>query len=173
MNYTPTDIPFTIAFCLSGEQLLMLYRYRTPNQYKWNGVGGKLHPGESKEEAIARELREETGFELEQATSIDYTGIVSWARPEDKGNGNKGMYAFVVEFPEDIMPWYTTEIPEGILEWKAVDWVLDKTNHDVVSNIPHFLAPMLLSRKPSHYHCLYEEQKNGDWVCYAVEQSEL
>lgn len=46
---------------------LMLLRNKKPhdvNAGKWLGVGGKFLPGESPEECLVREVREETGFSL-------------------------------------------------------------------------------------------------------------
>ena len=50
-------------------EYLMLHRVKKKNdvnQDKWIGVGGKFEPGESPEECLLREVREETGFCLER-----------------------------------------------------------------------------------------------------------
>ena len=43
------------------------------NKGKWLGVGGKLENGETPEECLRREVREETGYEL---NSFEYRGLV-------------------------------------------------------------------------------------------------
>ncbi|MBM7663112.1 ADP-ribose pyrophosphatase YjhB (NUDIX family) [Bacillus mesophilus] len=40
-------IPYTICFIKKNEELLMLYRMKSPNLHKWNGVGGKIEIGEN------------------------------------------------------------------------------------------------------------------------------
>ena len=48
-----------------GEEYLMLYRNKKKNDLnagKWVGVGGKFEEGESPEECLFREVREETGL---------------------------------------------------------------------------------------------------------------
>lgn len=45
------------------------------NSGKWIGVGGKFEEGESPDDCLIREVREETGFEL---TSYRLRGIVTF-----------------------------------------------------------------------------------------------
>ena len=47
------------------REYLMLYRNKKkddPNEGKWIGVGGKFEPGETPDECMLREVREETGL---------------------------------------------------------------------------------------------------------------
>jgi len=49
----------------AGREYLMLYRNKKeqdPNEGKWIGVGGKFEPGETPDECMLREVREETGL---------------------------------------------------------------------------------------------------------------
>ena len=57
---------------------LMLHRIKKEhdvNQGKWIGVGGKFERGESPEECLIREVREETGFRL---TGSLFRGILTF-----------------------------------------------------------------------------------------------
>ena len=57
---------------------LMLHRVKKKNDVnhdKWIGVGGKFEDGESPEECLLREVREETGFTL---TNYRYRGIITF-----------------------------------------------------------------------------------------------
>ena len=50
------------------REYLMLYRNKKkddPNEGKWIGVGGKFEPGETPDECMLREVREETGLVLD------------------------------------------------------------------------------------------------------------
>ena len=47
----------------------------------WEGVGGKIEPGESPEEAILREIREEVGIEDVAIERIAYTSLCHGERP--------------------------------------------------------------------------------------------
>ncbi|MBR1930717.1 MAG: 8-oxo-dGTP diphosphatase [Lachnospiraceae bacterium] len=55
----------TLCYIEQNDQYLMLYRNKKPNDPnagKWIGVGGKLEPGETPDECVVREVKEETGL---------------------------------------------------------------------------------------------------------------
>ena len=61
-----------------GGEYLMLHRTKKENDEnrdKWIGVGGKFEPGESPEDCLRREVREETGLTL---TRWRYRGLVTF-----------------------------------------------------------------------------------------------
>lgn len=75
---------------------------------KWNGLGGKLEPGETPEECAVREIREESGL---IARRLELKGILSFpgfANDED-------WYAFVFVVPE--FEGQISESQEGYLQW--------------------------------------------------------
>ena len=49
----------TLLFLLTDDQILLAMKKRGFGMGRWNGVGGKIEPGETIEEATARECREE------------------------------------------------------------------------------------------------------------------
>jgi 8-oxo-dGTP pyrophosphatase MutT (NUDIX family) len=61
MAETHPDIRRTLLFLRSGDQLLLAMKKRGFGQGKWNGVGGKIEPNESLEQALVRECIEEIG----------------------------------------------------------------------------------------------------------------
>ena len=68
----------TLCYLERGGEYLMLHRTKKEgdeNKDKWIGVGGKFEPGESPEDCLLREVREETGFTL---TSWRYRGLVTF-----------------------------------------------------------------------------------------------
>ena len=55
----------TLCYLEKDGCYLMLYRNKKENDCnagKWIGVGGKLEPGESPDECLLREVKEETGL---------------------------------------------------------------------------------------------------------------
>jgi 8-oxo-dGTP diphosphatase len=73
-----TMINTTLCYLERGDEYLMLHRVKKKhdlNHDKWIGVGGKFEEGESPEECLLRETREETGLTL---TEYRYRGIVTF-----------------------------------------------------------------------------------------------
>lgn len=68
----------TLCYIEKDGCYLMMHRIKKDkdvNQGKWIGVGGHFEPGESPEECLLRETKEETGLTL---TSWKFRGIVTF-----------------------------------------------------------------------------------------------
>ena len=68
----------TLCYIERDGCYLMLYRNKKkndPNAGKWVGIGGKFEPGETADECLVREVREETGYTL---TSYTFLGVVEF-----------------------------------------------------------------------------------------------
>lgn len=68
----------TLCYIFDGDRCLLLYRNKKQadeNAGKWVGVGGKCEEGESPEDCLLREVKEETGLTL---TSYRYRGLVTF-----------------------------------------------------------------------------------------------
>lgn len=102
----------TLCYIEKDDQYLMLHRTvkkNDVNRDKWIGVGGHFEEGESPEECVLREVREETGYTL---TSYQYRGIVTFV------SGN-GITEYMSLFTADGYEGTPVECDEGILEWVA------------------------------------------------------
>jgi 8-oxo-dGTP diphosphatase len=135
----------------------MLLRRKPPHAGQWNGVGGKIEPGESPRACVAREVREETGIDLADAAGLRFGGIVTWPPDEAVNGQGSGMYVYVAEFRDPTMVWPGDRlVPDGALRWQEQAWVCDGANRLVVENIPAFLEPMLLGEPPREYYCDFQ-----------------
>ena len=89
---------------------LMLHRTvkkNDVNKDKWIGVGGHFEHGESPEECLLREVKEETGYTL---TSWKYRGIVTFVYGEDT-------VEYMSLYTADGFTGEPIECDEGELEW--------------------------------------------------------
>lgn len=68
----------TLGYIETRESYLMLHRVKKEqdvNEGKWIGIGGKFEYGESPEECMIREAKEETGLAV---TSMKFRGILTF-----------------------------------------------------------------------------------------------
>lgn len=109
----------TLCYIEQDDKYLMLHRVKKENDLnkdKWIGVGGKFEPGESPEECLLREVKEETGLTL---TSYKFRGIITFISDEW---GYEYMHLFTAdayegELPENKMK----DCDEGELVWVPKD----------------------------------------------------
>lgn len=149
------EIPYTICFVRCRESVLMLLRNRPPNVGLWNGVGGKIVPGETPLECVRREVLEEAGIDLRTSGEVRFGGVVRWAPGVDPTGPSTGMYVFVADLQHGSAWKEARRTLEGLLSWKPLDWVCDPENEGVVSNIPRFLPDLLEEKGPMEYFCEY------------------
>jgi 8-oxo-dGTP diphosphatase len=101
----------TLCYIKSNGQTLMMHRIKRPNDMhagKWNGLGGKLLPGETPEQCAVREVEEESGLRM-----IDplLRGILTFPAFDDI----EDWYVFVFvarHFTGDLI-----DSNEGVLAW--------------------------------------------------------
>lgn len=120
----------TLCYILRGDEVLMLHRIKKKNdinQGKWIGVGGKFEPGESPDECLLREAREETGLTL---TSWRCRGVVTFL--SDVGEGEY-MYLFtadgftgeLITCDEGELQWVPREFLNTLPHWEGDKIFLD------------------------------------------------
>jgi len=114
---------FLCAECYiqKDNKTLMLYRNKKENDInknKWIGLGGKFEPGESPEECLIREVKEEAGVEL---TKFKLRGFITF---NDITKSLDNLYYIFIYTASE----YTGEIGpcnEGELKWIDNDKILD------------------------------------------------
>lgn len=108
----------TLCYIQKDGAYLMLHRTvkkNDVNKDKWIGVGGHFELGESPEECVLREVKEETGYTL---TSYQYRGLVTFVSGD-------GVTEYMSLFTADGFEGEEIPCDEGQLEWVEIEKVWD------------------------------------------------
>lgn len=100
----------TLCYIERDGQWLLMHRVKKAgdlNQNKWIGLGGKFLDGESPEECLLREVREESGLTL---TAYRYRGLVTFV-------SDRWETEYMHLFTADAFTGEIGECDEGVLEW--------------------------------------------------------
>lgn len=129
----------TLCYIEKENKYLMLHRIvkkNDVNKDKWIGVGGHFEDGESPEECVLREVKEETGYTL---TSYRYRGLVTFVFADVETE-------YMSLFTADGFEGEPIECNEGKLEWVDIEkvWKLNLWEGDKIffrlldENVPFF-----------------------------------
>ena len=101
----------SLCYIRHSGKTLMLHRNKRPDDYhfgRWNGIGGKLEAGESPEEAVRREVREESSLEIGE---LHLKGMITFPLFDGKDD----WYVFV--FTASLHSGEIRHPAEGELAW--------------------------------------------------------
>ena len=157
MPYTP--IVATLGYVLSpdGKRVLMIHRNARKDDHhlgKYNGLGGKMEPGEDIADCMRREIREEAGIEC---LEMRLRGTLNWPGFGKHGEDWLG-FIFVITRYEGT-PLESN--PEGALEWVDVDSLHDLPMWE---GDRHFL-PLVFDADPRPFHGVmpYKDGRMVSW----------
>lgn len=136
----------TLCYLKKDGCYLMLYRNKKENdpcEGKWVGIGGKFEPGETKEECMLREVKEESGLTL---TDYQYHGVVHFISDVIE---DEEMFLFTATGWEGEIG----ACNEGTLKWIPEEEVLSL---NLWEGDPWFLVPLLKGETGIEITCRYE-----------------
>ena len=121
----------TLCFLLKDNQILLAMKKRGFGAGRWNGVGGKLLPGEIIAEAAVRETVEEIGIKT-RSESLEKVAALSFFFPEARKDWNQKVHVYFIRDwegepteSEEMRPaWYTHDtIPFSEMWPDDIHWL--------------------------------------------------
>ena len=101
----------TLVYLRCGGRTLMMHRVKKPSDMhwgKWNGLGGKMKPGETPEECAVREVREESGLVIENPRLRGFITFPAFDQYD---------HWYVFLFTAQRFYGQLKDTPEGYLQW--------------------------------------------------------
>ncbi len=130
---------YTLGFVFDKkmQQVLLLHRIKPPYEMLLNGVGGKIQANENPQDAMIRELKEETNIALQENDKIIFLTQMMFF------NGIS-LYVFYIVLDSDDIDYAKLEdTEEGVLAWYDIkeNNLLDITNPWLAGdgNVPYFI----------------------------------
>ena len=135
-------------------EYLMLHRVKKKNdtnQDKWIGIGGKFEDGESPEECVLREAKEETGLTLED---FRYCGLVTFV-------SDRWETEYMHLFHARKWTGKIKECDEGVLEW---------IHKDALAALPQWAGDKIFLRLMDEGGPFFslKLRYEGETLCYAA-----
>jgi 8-oxo-dGTP diphosphatase len=162
MPYTP--ILATLGYILSpdGRKVLLVHRNRRPTDShfgKYNGLGGKLHAGETVVECMCREIREEAGIECSR---LELRGTISWPGFGKEGEDWFGFIFLIDQWTGEPL----RENVEGTLDWVDISRITDLPLWEG----DRFFLPLVFGDRSRQFHGVmpYRDGKPVSWRCTSI-----
>ncbi|MEK9154656.1 MAG: 8-oxo-dGTP diphosphatase [Patescibacteria group bacterium] len=148
---------FTLCIIYKSDKVLLGLKKRGFGEGIWNGFGGKVEEGESEENAVKREIKEETGLSV---NDIEKMGIIRF----DFQDGSSGLEAHI--FRSKFFSGEPMETEEMKPEW------FDKDNLPIEEMWPAdtYWLPFLLNGKKFKGRFLYDRPSTSSYKSEITEK---
>lgn len=103
----------------NGEVLILTigeYKSKPENSHKPDLPGGLVDPGEYEREAVVREILEETGIKVEEASAM-----LVYSKTQFYSDENKSVSKHLYVFPIDHVPAVTISWEHESYRWVSID----------------------------------------------------
>lgn len=144
-----TEKNCTLLFLRKDDQILLAMKKRGFGSGRYNGVGGKIEPGETIEQALIRECQEEikvTPLKYHKIAEHDFTQLES----------EKPWRMYVHAYFCDEWEGEPVETEEMAPEWFKVDAI----PYDAMWQDDIFWLPLVLKGKKLFGNFTFDEQEN-------------
>lgn len=140
------SIVATLGYVVRDGKVLLVHRSRAgdDHQGKYNGLGGKLEPGEDIVTCLHRELMEEAGITVTNAT---LRGTISWPGFGSDGSNWFGFIFLITGFEGEVpqrnddgpLGWFDVEELPGLPMWDG----------------DRYFLPLVFDDDPRQFHAVH------------------
>jgi len=145
------DFHYTTNLCYllnDKNQVLLIMKKKGFGQGRWNGPGGKIKENESLEQAVIREVEEETGYQPLNPINLGFIEFIWPHKPEN----NQRCHIFLTkEFGGELK-----ESEESLPQW----WEIEKIPFDDMWPDDIYWLKDALAGKETKYRFFFDEN-NG------------
>jgi 8-oxo-dGTP pyrophosphatase MutT (NUDIX family) len=140
------------AVILDTDRRTLLVRFEFPDRHVWACPGGGLEPGESHEDALRRELREEVGLEVEDVGPCIWTRTHIIPFFDGRWDGQVERFFLVEVDPFEPVPLLSTdqlraEFVTGLRWWSADELAASGEIH-APRRLPELVADLRAGGRP-------------------------
>ncbi len=153
---TRKSVLSVLVYVFHEDEILLIHRNKRDasnddHAGKWNGLGGKCELDEAMVDAASRELREESGLEMD-SRRFSFLGFIQFPlfKPHKNEDWNVGVFAVDATDAEHTQPLASPD--EGTIHWKKIS---------EIPSLPFWpgdesFLPYVLKREPFHGVVRYE-----------------
>ncbi|AAL64062.1 8-oxo-dGTP diphosphatase [Pyrobaculum aerophilum] len=151
----------TLLYLIQGERVLLILKKRGLGKGLFNGVGGKVKPGETPEQAVVREAEEEIGVKPIQ---LSWRGLLEFWNLE---NGQVESIHYVHVYVSEKYVGEPRESDEAAPLW------FEKGNipYDRMWEDDRLWLPVVLDGKRVYGKFEFEDWKLRKWIVYLLQQT--
>jgi 8-oxo-dGTP diphosphatase len=92
---------------------------------------------------------------------------MTWPLEEQGALG--GLYTFCADVPDEVELLTPREMPEGILDWKPLEWILHPMNNGVAPSTKYFLPAMLRGQWELQHHFTFHKGVLTDYIALPLD----
>ena len=141
------------AVILDTDARILLVRFEFPDRHVWACPGGGLEPGESHEDALRRELREEVGLEVEDVGPCIWTRTHVIPFLDGRWDGQVERFFLVEVDPFEPVPLLSLDQLRAefvtALRWWSADELAASAEIHAPRRLPQLVADLRATGRPA------------------------